>query len=101
MKKLILGFALACFVAFGTFSIQSAVAADDNMEIVKLQLDDDPDKNKKAEAKTDGKDKKCKESCDKSKTNCKDAKAKCETKAKCCPTKTETKEPKKEGDDKK
>jgi hypothetical protein len=101
MKKLILGFALACFVAFGTFSIQSAFASDSNMEIVKLQLDDDPDKNKKAEAKTDGKDKKGTKCCDKSKANCKDGKAKCETKAKCCPTKTETKEPKKEGDDKK
>ena len=101
MKKLILGLALACFVAFGTFSLQSSYAADSNTEIVNLQLDDDPDKNKKAETKTDGKDKKCKESCDKSKASCKDAKAKCETKAKCCPTKTETKEPKKEGDDKK
>jgi len=101
MKKLIFGFALACFVAFGTFSIQSAVASVDNMEIVKLQLDDDPDKNKKSEANKDGKNKKGTKSGDKCKTKCNDGKAKCETKSTCCPSKSEKKDPKKEGGDKK
>ena len=101
MKKLLIGFALVTFVAFGTLGLQSAVASVDNMEIVKLQLDDDPDKNKKAEAKTDGKNKQCSKTCDKSKTNCKDGKAKCETKTKCCPSKTSGKECKKGDGDKK
>ena len=94
MKKMIIGFALVCFVAFGTFGVQSAIASADNMEIVKLQLDDDPDKNKKSKA--DGKDKK---TGDKSKTgDCKDAKANCETKTKCCDTKCgDKKTTKKEG----
>ena len=99
MKKLLIGFALICFVAFGTLGIQSAVALVDNMEIVKLQLDDDPDKNKKAEAKTDGKTK-CEKSCDKKK--CCDSKAKCETKSKECKTKcNDKKAPVKKDDDNK
>lgn len=83
MKKLILGIALTCFIAFGTIAVQQAVASVDNVEIVNLQLDDDPDKNKKAEAKTDGK------KCDKSgdKKCCSDAKAKCKTESKKCETK--------------
>ncbi|RLD78598.1 MAG: hypothetical protein DRJ15_11235 [Bacteroidetes bacterium] len=98
MKKLLIGFALVCFVAFGTLGIQSAVASVDNMEIVKLQLDDDPDKNKKAEAKTDGKTK-CAKSCDKKKCCPDDSKAKCETKSKECKTKcNDKKTPAKEGD---
>ena len=100
MKKLILGIALTCFVAFGTMSIQSVVASADNSEIVNLQLDDDPDKNKKAETSTDGKDKKAAKSCDKSKSSCKDGKANCQSKAKCCPSKSEKKECKEEGDKK-
>jgi len=100
MKKLILGIALTCFVAFGTMSIQPVVASADNSEIVNLQLDDDPDKNKKAETKTDGKDKKPAKSCDKSKISCKDGKANCQTKVKCCPSKSEKKECKEEGDKK-
>lgn len=101
MKKLILGIALTCFVAFGTMSIQSVVASADNSEIVNLQLDDDPDKNKKAETKTDGKNKKSAKSCDKSKASCKDGKANCQTKAKCCPSQSDKKECKKEEGDKK
>jgi len=98
MKKMIIGFALVCFVAFGTFGVQSAIASVDNMEIVKLQLDDDPDKDKKANA--DGKDKK---TGDKSKKgDAKSSKANCETKTKCCDTKCgDKKTPKKEGGDKK
>ena len=84
MKKLILGIALACFIVFGTVGVQQAVASVDNVEIVKLQLDDDPDKNKKAEAKTDEKksDKKCsdKKCCAESKAKCKTESQKCEKK---------------------
>jgi len=98
MKKMIIGFALVCFVAFGTFGVQSAIASVDNMEIVKLQLDDDPDKNKKAEAKTDGKDKKGTKSSGDVKSNCDDGKAKCGTKTSCCGTKSpEKKSTNKEG----
>jgi len=102
MKKIILGIAFACFVAFGTFGIQSAVASVDNMEIVKLQLDDDPDKNKKAKANKDGK-KDCKKSCDKSKTKCcPDAEAKCKSESKKCDKKCDDKKTTgKEGGDRK
>lgn len=95
MKKLILGIALTCFIAFGSFGVQQASASvdTDNVEIVNLQLDDDPDKNKKAEAKTDGKkcDKKCDKKC------CTDAKAKCKTESKKCEKKCADKK-KTEGD---
>lgn len=101
MKKLILGVALACFVAFGAMSVHIATASAENIEIVNLQLDDDPDKNKKAETKADGKDKKCKTTCDKSKLDCKDKKAKCASEAKCCPSKKASKECKKGDGDKK
>ena len=47
MKKLILVFALACFVAFGSLGVQKTFASTDNVEIVNMDLDDDPDKNKK------------------------------------------------------
>ena len=46
MKKVMIGFALVCFVAFGTLCIQNAVASTDNVEIVNLNLDDDADKEK-------------------------------------------------------
>jgi hypothetical protein len=100
MKKMILGFALVCFVAFGTFSIQSAMAVEDNVEIVKMNFDDDPDKNKKAEAKTDGKDKKG-ECSKESKAECKDASTKCVAKKECCPSKATKCGDKKSGGDKK
>ncbi len=81
MKKLILGFALACFVAFGTFGIQTATASADNIEIVNLNLDDDPKKDAKTTTTDDGKDtKECKKDC---KKECKDATAKCQKEAKC------------------
>lgn len=81
MKKLILGLALACFVALGTFGIQTAVASADNVEIVNLNLDDDPKKDAKTATADDGKDKKdCKKDC---KKECKDATAKCKKDAKC------------------
>jgi hypothetical protein len=99
MKKLILVFALACFVAFGTLGVQKTLASTDNVEIVKMNLDDDPDKDKK----TDGKDKKdAKVASDKKNANAKECKTKCETKTKCCPSKAGNKECKeKEGGDKK
>ncbi len=108
MKKLILGIALTCFIAFGTLGLQNAVASTDNVEIVKKSLDDDPAKNKKSETKTDGKDKKaksgenCKTNC---KTSCKEVSSKCQTKVKCCPSKAAgseaDKNKEKEGGDKK
>jgi len=103
MKKLIIGLAFASFVAFGIFSIQTAVATDNNVEIVKLQKDDDPSKKKTTEAKVDGKDKTAKKSGDKTSTSeCKDVKAKCETKSNCCATKCgDKKTTTKEGPDKK
>jgi hypothetical protein len=101
MKKLTLLLALGLFVTFGALNIQTAVASTDNMEVVQKNLDDDPDKNKKAEANVDGKDKKNAKSCDKKKSCCKEASAKkCETDKKACPS--ECKEgDKKEGGDKK
>lgn len=96
-----IGFALVCFVAFGTLGIQSAVASADNVEIVNLKMDDDPDKNKKAEAKTDGKDKNCKKSCDSKKSCCPDSKANCETKKNCETKSTDKKSTNKEGGDNK
>lgn len=102
MKKLIIGFALVCFVAFGTFGVQNAVASTDNIEIVTLNLDDDPDKAKNA----DGKDKKnkkstkeCKDSKENCKSSCKDSKAKCNTGTKCCSSKSSSKSPDKKGDE--
>lgn len=100
MKKLILGIALSCFIAFGTFAVQTSLAADSNVEIVKLSTDDDPDKNKKAQATADGKEKKEAKACDKNKVNCKEGDAKSATKAKCCPSKPAKTECKKEGGDK-
>jgi hypothetical protein len=103
MKKLILVFALACFVAFGTLGVQKTLASTDNVEIVNMNLDDDPEKNKKA----DGKDKKdAKVTSTKKCADAKECKTKCETKCqtktKCCPTKEGNKECKeKEGGDKK
>ncbi|NQT76738.1 MAG: hypothetical protein HQ565_03415 [Bacteroidetes bacterium] len=110
MKKLIIGFAFACFVAFGTLSIQSVVAATDNIEFAKLNSDDDPDKNKKTEAtaQADGKDNKetkaskdGKASCKPGESNCKDASAKCPTKSKCCASKSTAPECKDKDGDKK
>lgn len=75
MKRIFLGIALLCFFAFGTFSVQSVIAAENNVEIVQMNLDDDPDKNKKAEAKAECKDKKS-ECTKESKAACKDASAK-------------------------
>lgn len=96
MKKLILVFALACFVAFGTLGVQKTLASVDNVEILNMNLDDDPDKDKK----TDGKDKKnAKASSDKSKKECKTSK-KCEPK-KCCPSKAAKECKEGEGGDKK
>lgn len=96
MKKLILVFALACFVAFGTLGVQKTMASVDNIEIVNMNLDDDPEKDKK----TDGKDKKAtKASSDKSKKECKTSK-KCEPK-KCCPSKAAKECKEGEGGDKK
>ena len=95
MKKLIIGMALACFVAFGTLGIQSAVAAADNVETVNLKLDDDPKKSKKAEVKTDGKDKNCEKSCESKKSCCTEMKKSCDTKG------SEKKSSKKEGGDNK
>ena len=94
MKKLILGIALACFIAFGTVGVQQAVASVDNVEIVNLQLDDDPDKNKKAEAKTDGK--KCEKTCEKKK--CAESKAKCKTESQKCEKKCADKKKSEGGD---
>lgn len=98
MKKLILVFALACFVAFGTLGVQKTLASVDNVEIMNMNLDDDPEKNKK----TDGKDKKA--STDKSKAACKDGEVKngkkCEPK-KCCPSKAAKECKEGEGGDKK
>jgi len=99
MKKILIGLILLSFVAFGAMAAQSTLANVDNMEIVKLQLDDDPDKNKKADAKTDGKNKKGKKSCDKSQTKCcPDAKAKCETDKNCKTKCDDKKAPAKKGD---
>ena len=94
MKKVMIGFALVCFVAFGTLGIQNAAASTDNVEIVKLNLDDDPDKDKKAEAKTDGKDKKGTKSS-------KDYKTQCGSKKSCCSSKAAQCDDKKAADDKK
>ena len=101
MKKLMIGFALVCFVAFGTMGIQSAVASADNVEIVNLQLDDDPDKNKKAVAKKDGKEKNCEKSCESKKSCCAEAKANCETKKSCETKCSDKKSSNKEGGDNK
>ena len=102
MKKVMIGFALVCFVAFGTLGIQNAVASTDNVEIVNLNLDDDPDKDKKAETKTDGKDKKNAKKGDDCKTSCKDASTKCcDTKKSCDSSKSAKSDDKKEGGDKK
>ena len=104
MKKLIIGFALICFVAFGTFSVQTAVASTDNVEMVQLNLDDDPEKNKKAEAKKDGKDKKdakCETSKSDCKTSCKDASSNCKSSKSCCPSKATKSSTEKGGGDKK
>lgn len=98
MKKLIIGMALACFIAFGTVGIQTAVASVDNVEIVNLQLDDDPEKNKKAKA--DGKSKNCEKSCE-SKKSCADAKKNCETKKNCESKCSDKKSSNKEGGDNK
>ena len=105
MKKLILGLALICFIAFGTFGVQTAVASTDNVEIVKLNLDDDPVTTLNA----DGKDKKdaksskeCKDSKENCKSSCKDASAKCDDGTKCCSSKSSAKcSDKKGGGDKK
>jgi hypothetical protein len=98
MKKLIIGMALACFIAFGTVGIQTAVASIDNVEIVNLQLDDDPDKNKKAKA--DGKAKKGEKACE-TKKSCGEAKANCETKKNCETKCSDKKSSNKEGGDNK
>lgn len=102
MKKLLIGFALVCFVAFGTFSVQASVAQDITVETVKMKLDD----NTSMDITPDGKDKKDKKD---KKGECKDTSAKgCETaKSSCCSSKSAAKcddkkeAPKKEGDDKK
>ena len=104
MKKLMIGFALVCFVAFGTLGIQSVVASSDNVEIVKMNLDDEPKKDKKTEAKADGKDKKGTKDAKAAgdcKTSCKDGSSKCHTKTNCCPSKSTKCEDKKEGGGKK
>ncbi|MEN8226354.1 MAG: hypothetical protein ABFS05_13445 [Bacteroidota bacterium] len=103
MKKLILGIALTCFIAFGTFSVQYAYSSVDNVEIVQLNLDDDPKEGSKAEAKTDGKDKKGTKASNKSssKSSCKEFSSKCQTKTHCCPSKSTKSNDKKEGGDKK
>ena len=98
MKKLIIGLALACFVAFGTIGIQSAVASVDNVEIVNLQLDDDPEKNKKATA--DGKNKNGEKSCE-GKKSCAESKKNCETKKSCESKCSDKKSSNKEGGDNK
>ncbi|HSG67611.1 MAG TPA: hypothetical protein VK994_02815 [Bacteroidales bacterium] len=105
MKKLLIGFALVCFVAFGTISVQSVVASEDNVEIVKMNNDDHLDINKAP----DGKKKKDAKATAEKKGECKDASAKsCETKSSCCSSKSAAKcddkketSPKKEGGDKK
>ena len=97
MKKIILGIALVSFIVLGSVGVHYAVTFSDNTEIVKLQLDDDPDKNKKAEAKADGK-KECEKKCDKTKAKCcPDSKEKCKTENKQCKTKCADK--KSSGDD--
>ncbi len=99
MKKLILGIALSCFIAFGTLGIQTALAADSTVEMVKYNDDNDP--AKKAQPAADGKEKKDAKACDKSKVNCKEGEAKCPSKAKCCPSKQAKPECKKGDGDKK
>lgn len=101
MKKLIIGFALVCFVAFGTLGIQSVMASSDNVEVVKMNLDDEPKKDKKTEAKADGKDTKEAKAAGDSKTGCKDASSKCHTNTSCCGSKSAKSGDKKEGGDKK
>ena len=108
MKKLILGISLACFVAFGTLSIQSVVAATANPEYIQMDPDDDPDKNKKTEAtaKDDGKDKKDakangKTACKPGGSDCKSAAAKSAPKSKCCASKSGSSECKGKDGDKK
>lgn len=100
MKKMFLAFALVCFVAFGTLGFQSAVAAVDNVEIVTMDLDGDPDQNKTAEANADGKDKKAKKESKDGKSECKDASAKCETKKACCSSKAKCDDKKSDPDKK-
>ena len=100
MKKILISFAVVCFVAFVSLGIQSVEASADNVEVVNLHLDDDPDKNKTAEAKADGKDKKAEKCSKTSKSNCKDASAKCETKKDCSSKSTKCGD-KKSGGDKK
>jgi len=101
MKKIILGLALVSFIVLGSVGVHYAVTFSDNTEIVNLQLDDDPDNNKKAEAKTDGK-KDCEKKCDKTKAKCcPDSKAKCKTEYKQCKTKCADKKGSGDGGEKK
>ena len=108
MKKLLIGFALVCFVAFGTFSVQTAVASDNNVEVVKMKLDNDPVKDKAPDGK-DKKDNKDKKATASKKGDCKDSSSKCcEPKAgDCCSSKASScgdkkaAPQKKSGDDKK
>ena len=100
MKKLILGIALVSFIVFGSVGVHYAVNFSDNTEIVNMQLDDDPDKNKKAEAKADCK-KECEKKCDKTKANSPEAKAKCKTEYKQCKTKCADKKGSGDGGEKK
>lgn len=108
MKKLLIGFALVCFVAFGTLSVQTAVAADNHTEMVKMKLDNDPVKDKAPDGKDkkDNKDNKEKKATATKKGDCKDASSKCcEPKAgDCCTSKAATcgdkkEAPKKKSDD--
>ena len=99
MKKLIIGLALTCFIAFGTVGIQTVLASVDNVEIVKQQLDDDPDKTKKAKA--DGKKANCEKSGEGKKGCCAEAKKNCETKKNCESKCSDKKSSNKEGGDNK
>ncbi|MEN8225115.1 MAG: hypothetical protein ABFS05_07110 [Bacteroidota bacterium] len=86
MKKLMLGFALVSFIAFGTMGIQKLVTFDDNIEIVQSDPDKDPEKNKKPDGKKAAKGVKDAKNTKDGKSSCKDASAKCHTKSKCCPS---------------
>jgi hypothetical protein len=91
MKKVMIGFALVCFVAFGTLSVQTTVASTDNTEMIQFNMDGDQDSN--ADATPDGKDKKKK----KSTKECKES-SKCGDKKSCCPSSEKKSEEKKEGE---